>query len=363
MIFRRLLSDKLLGILVLAGLILSLFSGFQRFAFLRWVDWPTVCTMAGLMVLTKGIEESGFLEHLGCAAINRLQHQRTLALFLVAATALLSTVLTNDIALFVVVPLTIGLRTQGALPIGRLVIFEALAANAGSLLTPIGNPQNILLWQKSQLSFWRFIAQMTPLAFGVLLLLLALTALVFPYRRIHAEPPAFAKGRQSRLLLICVVLYIGFLTGVELAHPGLSLLILSVCVLIFCRGIVRDVDWSLILVFIAMFVDIHLVTELSAIRGALDGIAHASVTQLFLLGVLGSQVISNVPATILLLKYVSASKMLAYAVNVGGFGLALGSLANLIALRMVKERGVWLRFHLYSMPFLLIAGIYAFAIL
>ena len=70
-------------------------------------------------------------------------------MFMVLAAALLSTFLTNDVALFIVVPLTITLKRLCEIPVNRLIIFEALAVNAGSLLTPIGNPQNILIWGRS----------------------------------------------------------------------------------------------------------------------------------------------------------------------------------------------------------------------
>jgi Na+/H+ antiporter NhaD/arsenite permease-like protein len=78
---------------------------------------------------------------------------------------------------------------------------------------------------------------------------------------------------------------------------------------------------------------------------------------------LGSQVVSNVPASILLVNYSDAYKVIAYGVNAGGFGLAIGSLANIIALRMVPERHLWLRFHLYSFPFLILSAMIAWALL
>jgi di/tricarboxylate transporter len=81
------------------------------------------------------------------------------------------------------------------------------------------------------------------------------------------------------------------------------------------------------------------------------------------LGIGLSQVISNVPATILLLNYVPSSALVAYAVNAGGFGLAIGSLANLIALRMAGDRRIWLRFHYYSLPFLAWAALVGWLLL
>jgi di/tricarboxylate transporter len=108
------------------------------------------------------------------AFLRRFATERRLAMFMVLAAALLSTFLTNDVALFIVVPLTITLKRLCEIPVNRLIIFEALAVNAGSLLTPIGNPQNILIWGRSGLSFAGFIAQMAPLAGAMMLTLLLL---------------------------------------------------------------------------------------------------------------------------------------------------------------------------------------------
>ena len=158
--FATLLHDYLLWILllVLAGLAVTRPSGIPTY--LGLVDWPTIATLAGLLMLTKGVETSGFLHRLGAQLVAHMKTERTLALSMVGATALLATVLTNDVALFVVVPLTLALRgtaKDGAsLPVTRLIIFEALAANAGSALTPIGNPQNLFLWQQARVSFAAF---------------------------------------------------------------------------------------------------------------------------------------------------------------------------------------------------------------
>ena len=111
------------------------------------VDWPTIAALLGLLLVTKGIEVSGALHALAHRVLTHLQSQRALAVFLVGSAALLATVLTNDIALFILVPLTVALQRLADVPISQLVIFEALAVNVGSALSPIGNPQNLFLWQ------------------------------------------------------------------------------------------------------------------------------------------------------------------------------------------------------------------------
>src|SRR4029077_3382794 len=97
------------------------------------VDWRTIATLTGLLALTKGVELSGYLPRLAQRLVTVMSTERRLAVFLVLATALLATVLTNDVALFVMVPLTLTLTLRNSgVPLTRLIVFEALAANAGS---------------------------------------------------------------------------------------------------------------------------------------------------------------------------------------------------------------------------------------
>lgn len=102
-----------------------------------------MAALTGLLILTKGLELSGAMHWLGRHLIGKVATEPAAALWLVTAAALLSTVLTNDVALFLVVPLTLGVCRISHMPATRLIVFEALAVHAGSALTPIGNPQNI----------------------------------------------------------------------------------------------------------------------------------------------------------------------------------------------------------------------------
>lgn len=217
---------------------------------------------------------------------------------------------------------------------GRLIIFQALAVNAGSLLTPIGNPQNILLWSRSGLSFLGFIGQMAPFGAAMMLSLLALTWFSFPARDIVKTPNTEGYPYQRPLLLSCVGLYAVFLLCLDIGLPLYGLLAVFAGFLLLARRVLLQIDWSLIFVFAAMFIDVGLFTRLPPLQPAFAAIAGLSDGGVYALGVGLSQIVSNVPATILLLNYVPASAQLAYAVNAGGFGLAVGSLANLIALRM-----------------------------
>lgn len=354
-LLRSFLRDRFLHILLLLGVLLTPFARFGARELVQAIDWQTIITLAGLLLLTKGIETSGYFDVIGRRLVARFRHQRGLALLLVATSALLSTFLTNDVALFITVPLTLSLRKYSRLPVARLIIFEALAVNTGSLLTPIGNPQNILLWSHGGLGFFAFIGQMLPLGVVLMVLLLLLTAASF-----RAQPMALVANDaeplwQRGLLVGCALLYPLFITALEFNLALPALLIIALFFLLRERRILLQPDWSLLAVFIMMFIDVFLLTRLPPLTALLQQVPAWGNGAHFLLAIGLSQTISNVPATILLLNILPASPLLAWAVNIGGFGLLPGSLANLIALRMAQERAIWWQFHLFSLPVLFVA--------
>lgn len=356
-------KDPLLLVLLvaLAGLTAAAPYKVQRYPGL--IDWPTLSAMAGLLVLSKGLEVSGALYRLGDWLIRRLRTEQAMALGLVLAAAFMSMLLTNDVALFVLVPLTLGVCRLTGLPATRLIIFEALAVNAGSMLTPIGNPQNLFLWQRSGVGSLEFIGHMLPLAAVLLLALLALTAAMFRGRNVlvgSSQSPACLK---RRLFAVSLLLYAPFLMAAELGLAPWAAGAVLLLYLLTAPTVLARLDWGLLVVFALMFIDLRLLAEWTAVQKAIGRLDLASPMTLLLTSVAASQVISNVPAAIALAEYSADWRVLAYGVNIGGFGLAVGSLANLIALRMAGDRRAWFGFHLYAVPFLALAMVLAYALL
>jgi Na+/H+ antiporter NhaD/arsenite permease-like protein len=109
-------------------------------AYRHWLQLPTLAGLAGLLIAIQGIRDSGLVQRAAVALVAKTHSLRSLGLLLVASTALLSMVLTNDVSLFLIVPLTLVISGMTNLPVLRMVILEALAVNAGSTLSPIGNP-------------------------------------------------------------------------------------------------------------------------------------------------------------------------------------------------------------------------------
>lgn len=293
---RTLQGDRFFQLLILVGIGLSFFVPFAPKSWPAAIDWHTIITLSGLMLLTKGVELSGYFDVLGRKMVRRFATERRLAMFMVLAAALLSTFLTNDVALFIVVPLTITLKRLCEIPVNRLIIFEALAVNAGSLLTPIGNPQNILIWGRSGLSFAGFIAQMAPLAGAMMLTLLLLCWCCFPGKALQYHTGVQTPEWKPRLVWSCLGLYIVFLTALEFKQELWGLVIVAAGFALLARRVVLSVDWTLLLVFMAMFIDVHLLTQLPALQGVLGNVSHLSEPGLWLTAIGLSQVISNVPS-------------------------------------------------------------------
>ncbi|ESQ90654.1 SLC13 family permease [Asticcacaulis benevestitus] len=351
---RAVARDKLLLILLAAFgvLVFVIPSGMASVPSL--IDWPTMAALCGLLILTKALDMSGALQWLAEVVAKRMPDQRRLALALVLMTCLLSMVLTNDVALFVVVPVTLALAKSTGMPATRLIMFEALAVNAGSALTPIGNPQNLYLWQISNVSFADFIIHMLPLVFILIIVLLGLTALTF-----KGSPIAITSSPEERLSPIerdlcaaALTLFLPFLIATNFGQALWAVAAMTVLFLWFRRAVLVSLDWGLLVTFLLMFIDLGLVTKLPTVASTLRSWHLDIASHLYWAALGASQIISNVPATIALMSYAHDWRALAYGANIGGFGIFIGSLANLIALRMAGDRKAWLTFHVYSLPFL-----------
>jgi len=355
-------ADTFFKVLLAALLVLSVFAPSGIASYPSLVDWSTIAALAGLLLLTKGLEVSGGLHRFGVWLVNLMSTERVAAIYLVLAAALLSTVLTNDVALFVVVPLTLSVCRLTGMSATRFIVFEALAVNVGSTLTPIGNPQNLFIWQLAKVSFGEFVLHQLPLVVSLLVALIGLTALSFGGRRIDVRESDSSK-LDVTLLALSLLLYVPFLLVTDMHQAAYAFAAVLLLYLVLRPRVVAQLDWGLLLVFVLMFIDLRLVARLGVVQELMQGLELRNPTNLYLAGIGASQLVSNVPAAIALAEYSQDWKVLAYGVNVGGFGLLIGSLANLIALRLSGDGKAWKMFHVYAVPALLVAALLGYLLL
>ncbi|OOG59180.1 citrate transporter [Rhodanobacter sp. B05] len=353
----RLRNEWLLLVFALLALLLAVLDPRPASDYRRWLQLPTLAGLTGLLIAIQGIRDSGLVQHAAVVLVARAHSLRSLGLLLVAATALLSMVLTNDVSLFLIVPLTLAIGSVSNLPVLRMVVLEALAVNAGSTLSPIGNPQNLLLWQHSQLPFLHFVAAMLPAAAMMLALVAAFTWLWLPNDRVALTPERIDGAVTSTRLGACsMAALVGMVLLMEYGQAPLGAGLLLVLFALLARASLARIDWLLLLTFAAIFLGLGHGAELPLVQQTLGRLDFNQPLTLYASGIVAAQLISNVPATVLLLERAPDPIALAVAVNVGGFGVAIGSLANLIALRLAKQPNGLRLLHRVSVPFLLICA-------
>ncbi|HEY66891.1 MAG TPA: hypothetical protein G4N97_01295 [Thermoflexia bacterium] len=357
--------NSILVLLVLLLVVLTLLQadGAKEIgSYYKLIEWNTVGALAGILIITTGIKESNFLSKVAGQILNRPLSERKLALLLVTLSALLATFLTNDITLLVIIPLTMSLQARLENDISKMIIFEAIAVNIGSALTPVGNPQNLFLWHEWGLSFIAFTVKMTPLVAVLLLLLLLLVRFSFGERELKAGVCTNDRY-DGRLLVLSLILLGGYLTAVEFKCVAYALPVIVLVYAMFYEYVLREVDWPVILIFVLMFVDFGLISELDLVVQFMGRLGQMSAGGIFGYATLISQVISNVPAAVLVSRFSDNWPAITYGVNVGGNGIVTASLANLIALRMIGDRKIWPKFHKYSLGYLSVSACLTYLLL
>ena len=323
--------------------------------FPNYIDYPTIRALIGLMLITLAIKESNFFEYVALKILKDTNNEKKIAVYMVLLSVFLSMFLTNDITLFIVVPITLALGNYIKGDLSKLIIFEAIAVNVGSLLTPIGNPQNLFLYRKWDVGFFNFIIDMLPLFLIMFVLLIIFTFLVFPDKKLSINLIEKTIKVDKLLLFSSITLFVLFVISMEMHFVRYFLIIVIVFYLLFKRQIFQKFDYILILTFVLMFIDFHIIANLKPVRDFIYKLDIDNFLTVFNLSVVFSQIMSNVPAAIFMGKFSNNYLAISYGVNLGGNGFLIGSLANVIALRFVKNSSIYLEFHKYSIPFFIVS--------
>jgi Na+/H+ antiporter NhaD/arsenite permease-like protein len=332
-------------------------------AYLDYIDLPVLALLFCLMAVVAGLRSAGLFAWLAHQMLAVSRSAGKLAALLTLLCFVTAALITNDVALITFVPFTVGLLYDvDPRRLGRVVIVETVAANLGSLVTPIGNPQNLFLYSYYGLSLGSFFTAMLPLAGISLGLVLLLCLLLFRGmgretpdggEAPHLHPAALA--RYGALFVLCL------LTVLKAIPAWLCLATVVLVLLCRDRGLFRQVDYSLLGTFVCFFIFVGNLSSLEAVRGAVTAVLSGHE---MLLAALLSQVVSNVPAAMALAPFTDAARELLWGVNIGGLGTLIASMASLISYRQFcrvrgASRGRYLaEFTLVNVPALaLLLGI------
>ena len=314
--------------------------------YIDYVDFRTLAILFCLMSVMAGLQKSGVFQAVAQALLARVRKAWQLVLILVLLCFFSSMLVTNDVALITFVPFTfvvlgmIGPQAKQQLVV-PVVVLQTIAANLGSMLTPIGNPQNLYLYGKAGLSLGAFVLLMLPYASAALLIILVWG--VVQSRAYHGTVQVSFAGEaglsenRARLAVYAALFVLDLLTVARVIPYGAALGATIIALLLVDRSVFLRVDYSLLLTFVGFFIFIGNIGRLPAFSQMLQQIVSGNE---ILAGVAASQVISNVPAALLLSGFTEDLPALIVGVNLGGLGTLIASMASLISYKLiVREEG------------------------
>ena len=300
--------------------------------YLSYIDARVLALLFCLIAAVAGLSKAGLMRRLSSALLARAKDGRHLALLLSLSCFFLAMFVTNDVSLITFVPLTLMLTAQTGterfnIPI---IALQTVAANLGSAMTPLGNPQNLYLYSLSGMGLGEFLRLMAPVT-GLSLVLLSAAVLCLPCRPLGAADIRLNRPDRRGLLLWGAVFAVCLLSVLRVLHYGIALGAAVLAALLADRRLLRRVDYSLLLTFLFFFVFVGNMKALPTVSEALSGlVAGREMT----VGILLSQVISNVPAAMLLSGFTADYPALLLGVNLGGLGTLIASMASLISYKL-----------------------------
>lgn len=322
--------------------------------YISYIDFRVLALLFCLMAVVRGFSSIGVFTRLGTMLLTHVHSLRMLSALFIFLCFFFSMLITNDVALITFVPFTILVLSMAEqkkflIPV---IVLETIAANLGSMLTPLGNPQNLYLYTISGLSIGAFVRIMLPYSF-VSAILLLIFILFLPKDTVSTATAANTanstntvtasntsnviceaiKTRKNSRILFAFYLILFLLCLLTVLHilpyQILFFLVLTGFLLLDYR-VLKDVDYFLLLTFLCFFIFIGNMKQISLVH---ELISKLLVHHEVLMGIGASQIISNVPAAILLSGFTDDYSALLIGVNLGGLGTLIASLASLISFK------------------------------
>lgn len=327
--------------------------------YLSYPDYRVLSLLFCLMIIVAGFKELGIFTLLGKKLTVKAKDSRTLTLLLVMLCFFSSMFITNDVALITFVPFGLELLQMAGLKekMIKVVVLQTIAANLGSMFTPIGNPQNLYLYSLAEMGIGEFLLLMLPLCIISLFLLLIVIFGEKPVPIAKQEAEEGKKIDRKSVIVLSALFLVCLLNVVRILPFQVMLVIVAAAILFRNKSLYIKVDYCLLGTFLGFFIFVENMQRISIVKELLETLLGGR--ELYL-SVLASQVISNVPAAMLLSGFTDQYKELIYGVNIGGLGTLIASLASVISYKSYAsfqdaKKGKYMAvFTLYNLIFLVI---------
>lgn len=323
------------------------------------IDWHVLLALFTLMGAVLGLERARLFDQLALSLVSHFSNERSVSMAMVLLTGVLSTVVTNDIALICLVPLMLIIAKRSGFDPLWTVVLQTLAANIGSTLTPMGNPQNLYLYSYYHLLPGQLVGAAIPFVLSGMMLVMLLTFFLVPPKPISFCIQVDRTPSMARTILYSALFLAGVAGVFRLLPMWMAAAAVMIALLFLDRPLLRKIDGFLLLTFLCFFVAIGNLTKLPELTVLAERLLSTSQGA-YMAGLLLSQGISNVPAALLLAPFTNEWNAVFLGVNIGGMGTLIASMASLISYRLYqrhhKPSHYLTKFHLINFSMLLLIG-------
>jgi len=313
--------------------------------YIGYINFRVLAILFSLMLVVSACVRIGTFDFMTSRLLKKISGQRHVSALLTVLSFFLAMLLTNDVTLVTLVPFAIMVLKpfKDGKSLMYTLIFMTVATNLGSMLTPIGNPQNLYLYTNYEMNLKSFLILMLPYS-AVSLVLIAIGIFIF-CKNITASDDAQIKNvpvpSPVRLGIYLLLFTLCVLTVAGYVHYLIMLTVTAAVMLIADRKAFKGVDYALLLTFVFFFVLIGNIGRIPAVSDTLSTIVGKNTV---LTAILSSQIISNVPAAMLLSAFTDDGEALVIGTNLGGLGTLIASMASLITYKYhagltAKEKG------------------------
>jgi Na+/H+ antiporter NhaD/arsenite permease-like protein len=300
--------------------------------YITYLDFRVLSLLFCLMAVVAGFKETGMFLMLSEKLLKRVTNTRALGFVLIMLCFFTSMWITNDVALITFVPFAIMILTfAGQMKhLMKVVVLQTIAANLGSMLTPVGNPQNLYLYSSFHIPMKEFIIITLPYT-AVSFLLLCISIILIkkePINFILTDDTKIDEIKPYIVPMYSTLFFICLLCVLRILDYRITLLLVLLVILAFDRRILIKIDYALLFTFVFFFI---FVGNIGSIPRVKDLLAELLMNRELSVSIAVSQLISNVPAAVLLSAFTDNYKELILGTDIGGLGTIIASLASLIS--------------------------------
>ena len=304
-----------------------------------YIDWNTLLLLFSLMAVMAGYKRLGVFRLIGVKLLSGTHSTRQLMLILTMLPFFFSMLITNDVALITFVPFAIIVLRLASMEnlLVPVVVLQTLAANLGSMLTPMGNPHNLYLYATSGFSPVEFLKLMLPytLIAAIAIILCCLLHKNRPIDTLNATELSISFPiPKTSFILYGIALFLCLLSVSDVLHPGITAFVILVFLIIYDRACIKEIDYALLGTFIGFFVFTGNMQRIPEFQQLIQNIIGGREV---VVSVISSQLISNVPSALLLSGFTTKYELLIIGTNLGGLGTLIASMASLISYKQIAR--------------------------